>query len=166
MIASHVTRDVLEAAASQVGVRLDVTTINRTGTRHRVKVNSQPTDACYRVAVPRDGAPPYRVRYADERGDAPWQRLSVGYGTAGRRVFAVCWHGFAAFFRAVYVQCPDATFRTAVDTWRNRDDFYARFQQTAYRNIGPRIQPVRMAAACRCPWSGYAGMPGQSTKGG
>ena len=156
MIASNVTHEILESAAKKVGVALVVTTMNQKGTRHRVKVNSAPTDANYRMATARDGRT-YQVRFADERGDAPYQRESVGYGSAGRRVSAVCWHGFRDFFRAVYAETPGATFRTAVDTWKNTEDFEARFPASGHRNIGPRIAPVMMADACRCPDRGYAG---------
>lgn len=156
MIASRVTRDTLEIAAKEIGVSLDVTTLNAAGTRHRVKVNPLVPDACYRTATSRDGRT-YPVRYADERGDAPYQRESVGYGSAGRRIPAVCWHGFRDFFRAVYAMTPEAVFTTSVDTWRGVEDFEARFAVSGHRNIGPRIAPVPMADACRCPDRGYAG---------
>jgi len=156
MIATNVSREILESAAQKVGVSLDVTTLNQKGTRHRVKVNSAPTDVNYRIATAKDGRT-YPVRYSDERGDAPYQRESVGYSSAGRRVSAVCWHGFRDFFRAVYAENPGATFRTAVDTWKNAEDFEARFPASGQRNIGPRIAPVSMADACRCPDRGYAG---------
>lgn len=156
MIATNVTREILESAAQKVGVSLDVTTLNQKGTRHRVKVNSAPTPANYRTATARDGRT-YQVRFADERGDAPWQRESVGYGSAGRRVNAVCWHGFRELFRAVFAETPDAIFRTAVDTWRGSKDFEARFAESGNRNIGPRIAPVRMVDACRCSDRGIAG---------
>jgi hypothetical protein len=52
---------------------------------------------------------------------------------------------------------PDAVFRTAVATWRGREDFEKRFAGTGNLNIGPPIAPVRMADACRCPERGYAG---------
>jgi hypothetical protein len=153
MIARNVTREVLESAARKVGVSLDVTTLNQKGTRHRVKVNSAPTPENYRTATSKDGRT-YQVRFKDERGDAPYQRESVGYSSAGRRVSAVCWHGFAAFFRAVYAQVPEAVFQTAIDTWKGSEDFEARFPASGHRNIGPPIAPVRMADACRCPESG------------
>jgi hypothetical protein len=156
MIASKVTREVLEVAAATVGVSVDITTLNQRGTRHRVKVNSAPTAANYRTATARDGIT-YRVRYQDERGDAPYQRESVGYGSAGRRVHAVCWHGWRDYFRAVYQTTPDATFRTVVDTWRGSQDFEARFAASGRKNIGPPIAPVAMADACRCPDRGYFG---------
>lgn len=155
MIASHVTRATLESAAEKIGVAVDITTLNTAGTRHRVKVNSAPTESNYRIATARDGRT-YQVRYRDERGDAPYQRESVGYSHAGYRTHAVCWHGFRDFFRAVYASTPCATFRTSVDTWRNAEDFEARFPASGHRNIGPPIAPVPMADACRCPDRGYA----------
>lgn len=156
MIASKVTRDVIESAAQKIGVAVEITTLNAKGTRHRVKVNSLPTAANYRTATSRSGET-YQVRYQDERGDAPYQRESVGYGSAGRRTHAVCWHGFRDFFRAVYAETPGAIFRTSLDTWKGSEDFEARFPASGHRNIGPPIAPVPMADACRCSDRGYAG---------
>jgi hypothetical protein len=155
MLAKNVTREILESAASKVGVSLDITSLNQKGTRHRVKVNSLPTEGNYRTATAKDGTT-YPVRFKDERGDAPYQRESVGYGLAGRRVSAVCWHGFRDLFRAVFAQVPEAVFATAVDTWRGSEDFEQRFPASGHRNIGPQIAPVMMADACRCPDRGIA----------
>jgi hypothetical protein len=78
------------------------------------------------------------------------------YGN-GRRVHAVCWHGFRDFFRAVYLREPNARFATAYDTWKGSEDFEARFLETGYRNIGSQMCPVSAAEACRCPESGTVG---------
>jgi len=156
MIASKVSREVLESAASKVGVVAEVRSLNAKGTRHNVKLYPLVSDDCYRTATAKDGTE-YPVRRKDKQGDAKYQRESVGYSSAGRRIHAVCWHGFRDYFRAVYEQDSAVTFRTAVDTWKNAEDFELRFAASGHRNIGPAIAPVMMADACRCPDRGYAG---------
>ena len=146
MIASHVSRDVLKRAAQVVGVRADITTLSSSGQRHRVKL--------YPV-VPSSAFTSKGRRKSGEKGDAPYQRESVGYGSAGRRVSAVCWHGFRDYFREVFSQTQGAHFYTSVSTWRGSEDFEARYRQSGYKNIGPPVRPVAMASACRCPESGY-----------
>ncbi len=145
MIASNVSRESLEYAARVVGVHADISSVGR---RFRVKLRPLVTPDMLRSSG---------RRYPDERGDARYQREAVGYGSAGRRVHAVCWHGFRDFFRAVFDQESDAVFRTALDTWRGAEDFEKRFAATGYKNIGPRIAPVSIASACRCPDRGIAG---------
>jgi len=96
-------------------------------------------------------------RWPDERGDGKYQRLSSGYGRAlEHRVFAVCWHGFRDFLRAVYRLEPNAVFYTAFDTWRGSEDFEARYQDSGFRNIGSQAMPISACEACRCPGAGHA----------
>jgi hypothetical protein len=147
MIASHVSREILESAAVKVGVRAEIRTLNQKGTRHNVKLFPQTEPSMFT---------PAGRRRTGEQGDARYQRESVGMN-AGRRVNAVCWHGFRDYFRAVYEQDAAVTFRTAVDTWRNAADFEQRFAASGHRNIGSQMFPQSMADACRCPDRGYAG---------
>jgi hypothetical protein len=70
------------------------------------------------------------------------------YTRAGtRRVWAVSWRGHRDFMRAVYVIDANATFRTAIDTWRNAKDFEARHRASGERNIGSMIYPQTYASA-------------------
>ena len=147
MQASNVSQSTLEAAAAEVGVSLDMTCLNLKGTRHRVKVSPLVPDECYTKSG---------RRRAGDKGNAPYQRESAGY-SCGRRVHAVCWHGFRDFFRAVYAIEPDAVFRTALDTWKGSEDFEDRFAASGRRNIGSPVYPFYPADACRCDESGYAG---------
>jgi hypothetical protein len=168
MLASGITRQAIEEAAASIGVRADVSTINAKGTRHRVKLYPIVPPEAYRVVRSKGcpartclaGEPCYHAprmrRHSDSRGDAPYQRESVGYGNAGRRVHAVCWHGFRDFFRACFERFPDAVFRTSLDVWRGSADFEARFRDSGHRNVGPRIAPVSIVDACRCPDVGCA----------
>jgi hypothetical protein len=148
MMASKISRETLERAAHEVGVRIEIDTKNAAGTRHRVKLFPDPPPTAYTKGG--------RRRPGDE-GDAPYQRESTSMFTGGRRVHAVCWHGFRDFFRTCYQYEPDAVFRTAVDTWRGSEDFEARYRGSGHHNIGAPICPVSMADACRCPERGYAG---------
>lgn len=147
MIASGITAAQLQSAAASVGVALDVRTLNEKGTRHRVKVNP---------IVPSSARTPAGARKRGDKGNAPYQRVSPSMFNSGRRVHAVCWHGFRDFFRACFKLAPAATFRTAMDTWRGAEDFEARFAQSGHRNIGSQMAPMTAAEACACPDSGRA----------
>lgn len=156
MIASRVQAITLRDAAHEIGVVVDMSTLNAAGTRHQVKLYPQTPIELYRPACKRCRERNIRAcrcrRWPDERGDARYQRTSARGND--HRVHAVCWHGFRDFFRAVYRIEPDARFRTAMDTWRGSADFEARFRQTGYKNIGSQMCPVSAAEACRCPESG------------
>lgn len=148
MIATKVSADVLRRAAEKIGVEAEIETVNQKGTRHRVKLFPLVTEDHLCTKSGR--------RIEGEKGDAAYQRESTGYGTAGRRVNAVCWHGFRDYFRAVFAEAPEATFRTSLNTWRGSEDFEKRFLASGYKNIGPRIAPVSIVDACRCPDRGRA----------
>jgi hypothetical protein len=148
MLASKVTREALESAAAECGVRVEISTLSGSGLRHRVKVLPK---------VPAEAYTPSGRRKRGTRGDAPYQRTSAAVMfREGARVHAVCWHGFRDFFRAVYRREPGAIFRTALDTWRGAEDFEARFRASGHRNIGAPIAPVCAAEACRCGEEGLA----------
>lgn len=134
MIAKNVSREILEAAAEEIGVRIkNISALNMKGTRWRVSL--QPGE------------------WKDEDGDRKYQRISP---STGRRVYAVCWHGFRDFFRACFRQAPDAVFQTALNTWRGSEDFELRYRDSGHRNVGSMMAPCSAAEACVCPESGYA----------
>ena len=145
MKATNVTRDVLEAAATEVGVALDLDAHNLKGNRWRVKVIP---------IVPADAYTPGGRRRRGERGNAPYQRISASYFQHGRRVHAVCWHGFRDFLRAVYRRKPDAVFVTMYTTYTGASNFEDTYQATGYLNIGPLVAPIAACEACTCPESG------------
>ena len=159
MIASHVTSEILESAATKVGVRAEIRPLNSKGTRFNVQALpgsdsghvQAGTVAGLATSAARIGATP-ESREMPSISGSRW-----GLPRPAARVNAVCWHGFRDFFRAVYEQDSAVTFRTAVDTWKNAADFELRFAASGHRNIGPPIAPVCMADACRCPDRGYAG---------
>jgi hypothetical protein len=153
MTATNVTREVLEAAAAEVGVRAEIEPLSQSGTRYRVKLYPVPPPEAYTKGG---------RRRAGERGDARWQRTSASAFGEDRRVHAVCWHGFRAFFRAVYRRDPGVTFRTAAATYKGSEHFEAVHPSTARRNIGSQFRPVTMAGACRCDHLGEAIRQGPS----
>lgn len=143
MYAKGISKQQLLDAAAQIGIRADVDTLNDAGTRHKVKL--------YPIVTPDMLTPRgYRKVRNGEKATTKYQRVGVGYMTAGRLVHSVCWHGFRDYFRACFERAPEAVFRTAIDTWKGSADFEARFRASGHRRVGPRIAPVRMASACVC----------------
>lgn len=140
MIASNVLSSTIRRAAEEIGVTVETSPISSTGRRHRVKLYPLVTD---------DMRTPSGRRKKGTAGDAKYQRESVGFDP-GRRVHAVCWHGFRDFFRACYRMEPNAKFYTAFDKWMSSEDFEARHVRTASRNIGSRMYPTMACDACRC----------------
>jgi hypothetical protein len=70
------------------------------------------------------------------------------YTRAGtRRVWAVSWRGHRDFMRAVYAIDANATFRTAIDTWRDAEDFERRHHASGDRNVGSMLRPQSYAGA-------------------
>lgn len=109
--------------------------------------------AAYEVGVTLDTSPKgrqYRVKVNPGKPNK-YQRINA---VTGRKVNAVCWHGFRDFFLAVYRIEPGAKFVTQVDTWNGSADFEARFRESGYRNVGSMMYPVRAIDNCTCPDSG------------
>lgn len=147
MIIRGMTRDQIRIAAGAACVGVEISTLNRKGTRHRVKVNSLPPETAYTASG---------RRKTGAAGDAPYQRISPSLHNHGRRVHAVCWHGFRDFFRLCFMIAPDAVMATAMDTWRGSADFENRYRESGRRNVGSMIAPVAACEACRCEDAGLA----------
>jgi len=65
-------------------------------------------------------------------------------------------HGFRDLFRAVFAQCPEAIFRTAVDTCADPEDFDGAICESGNRNIA-RDRSGHDGRCLRCPDRGIAG---------
>lgn len=78
------------------------------------------------------------------------RKLSTGWGSMGRRVNAVCWHGHRDFMYRLFDKFPCATLKTSIATYRGLDDFTAKFNETGWKNVGPMIAPVFYREACKC----------------
>ena len=103
----------------------DMTRINMRGTRWRVKLTVDST---------RDGCPFYRI--------SP--------NPSGRKVHALCWHGFRSVMREWFRICPDVRLHTAMATYRGADDFEIQHDMTGNKNIGSQFAPMRARDACAC----------------
>jgi hypothetical protein len=127
VIARSVTREQLEQAAAEVGVRLV------TGDRYP---NHGPAERPtkrgleYRFNLATDSA---RFGIAkDGKGGAPYRRMSdrPPHRTLPGRV---CWCGHRDYLRALYRLAPGAYVRTAMATYKNAADFERHFPETYHK---------------------------------
>jgi len=82
-----------------------------------------------------------------------YQRTGFMYSENLKRynkVGAICWHGFRDFMIAMYELDSNLRFVTAHTTYKNKDDFYIKFPDTAYNNIGSQMNPINFGDACLC----------------
>ena len=82
-----------------------------------------------------------------------YQRTGFMYSENLKRynkVSAICWHGFRDFMKAMYKLDHNLRFVTAKATYKNKDDFYIKFPDTAYKNIGSQMNPINFGDACLC----------------
>ena len=82
-----------------------------------------------------------------------YQRTGFQYSENLQRynkVSAICWHGFRDFMIAMYELDSNLRFVTAKATYKNKDDFYIKFPDTAYKNIGSLMNPINFGNACLC----------------
>lgn len=145
MIATNINRKTLEDAAEWVGVHLEIKPLPGRENRWRVKLYPELLRKHFTVSG---------RRLKGEPGNAKYQRIGVGLGSAGRRINAVCWHGFRDFFRACYAREPEAVFITAITKYRGAEDFESRYRDTGSRNVGSQFEPASFASACSCPERG------------
>lgn len=91
----------------------------------------------------------------------PYQRVSASaMFHEGRRVHAVCWHGFRDFYRELFNRVPEATAETSFTrrlgigryTSENFEDVYF---DTAYINVGSMAYPMNAAEVCSCGEGSY-----------
>jgi hypothetical protein len=88
-------------------------------------------------------------------GYSRYQRTSVSYFGAGRKVAAVCWHGYRDYMIEVFNRDPNARIKTAFADYKGIESFRELYPATGHKNIGPPIAPVMMAHACACSHSGW-----------
>lgn len=124
MIIRCTNSEAIVGAAVQVGVRVD---FSLTG-------NS------------RGGGQTFSVKVNPGNDRERWRRRSP----SGRRIHAVCWHGFRDFFRALYERTPDAICKTALATYRGSEGFEETFPETGFVNIGSYYSPMFASQACSC----------------
>ena len=120
------TRAAIEAAAAEVGVEVELT----------------------RKGASRGGGETFAVKVNLTHG--PTREEYRRYSPSGRRVSAVCWHGFRDFYRALYERTPEAVVKSAMATYEGAEHFEATYRTTAGRNIGSLYNPCAAADACEC----------------
>ena len=124
MVIRCTNADAIVGAATQVGVRVDFSlTGDSVGGGRTFSVKVSPGDDRER-----------------------WRRRSA----EGRRIHAVCWHGFRDFFRALYERTPDAICKTMLATYRGTEGFEETFPQTGFVNLGSYFSPLDAQDACSC----------------
>lgn len=68
----------------------------------------------------------------------------------GRRIWAVCWHGYRDYMREVFKLNPDAQIVTAHANYKGLDGFEHLYRNTGHANIGSMMSPMQYADACEC----------------
>lgn len=89
----------------------------------------------------------------------PYQKTSASFFHQGRKVHAICWHGYRDFMRALFTEYPEArivTGRMGRLEYNGLDHFEATYQDTGFINVGAPISPVNACEACSCKEAGYA----------
>lgn len=81
-----------------------------------------------------------RVRFTLATRDA-WAHGSRT-AASGRHMRKASWEAHRDVMAALFDADPDATIKTALATYRGRDDFQAKFPETAHKNVGSIMQPV------------------------
>jgi len=127
MILKGLTKEQIERGVAHVdNARIEyMSSLNRHGTRWRVKLNVQST---------RNGCRYYRRSPA----------------SSGRKISALCWHGLRAVMREWLAINGDTVINTAMAKYRGADEFELFHDRTGEKNIGSQMCPVRARDACDC----------------
>lgn len=67
---------------------------------------------------------------------------------SGRHGPYACWHAYRDVLAELFRTCPDATVRTAMETYWGREGFLRTYPATAHRNIGSERHPTPMTSLC------------------
>ena len=68
-------------------------------------------------------------------------------GVSGKRVHAACWHAHRDFMVALFGLNPDVEIKSAMATYKGKDDFEVKHHNTNFQNIG---QGQSYGSACDC----------------
>ena len=80
----------------------------------------------------------------------PLGELFRKFSPPGRRVWAVCYHGHAAFMQRVFDINPEATLISMMERFNGRADFQDKACAVANHNVGSAYQPADFGNACKC----------------
>lgn len=101
----------------------------------------------YNVELNRSGsANPRRFTLRVKSSKGPGARRSW----KGRRLPCACWHVHRDFLQAFFELEPEAVVSTSLAVYRGRDGSQRDFPQTAGKNAGSLMEPVRIADLCEC----------------
>jgi len=92
----------------------------------------------------------YRMKLSVHSSKARFGKRSTSAFRAGRRIHALCWHGFRDAFRAAFTVDPDAVFSTALAVWKGKEHFEANYMESGYKVCGAPIAPYTHCMACCC----------------
>lgn len=67
-----------------------------------------------------------------------------------RRVNALCWHGFEAFFKRFFKEEPQARVVTSLANYDGKEGFEATYPATIHTVVGPPIYPLTIGECCTC----------------
>jgi hypothetical protein len=98
------------------------------------------------------GQTAYQMGIRDTSVLAPAQRRSaMTHHGGGRRINAVCWHGYRDVLRELFAINPDARVYTMLASYKGRHGFEANYPRTAEHNVGSAMNPAHMPDLCDCP---------------
>lgn len=125
MLIHRSSREAIEEAARQAGVRVEV----------------RPYRGAWRAKC--------RPLFVQRPVWPRYMRRGTSY-SCSRLPSCLCWHGFAAFFKALFELSPRASMRTPLAFYQGRESFYRQYEATAHHNIGSMSCPLEIADACDC----------------
>lgn len=142
MLARNITREQLEGAAREVGVRLNE--LRPKGKGFLFTLRPEPWTGKGKAG---GKAKFYRKGFM---AHAPWRKNGEP-----NTVSALCWHGHRDFFRALFKSAPEGKIQTRETRgsvqggWYTAENFEREFPKTD-RNIGSMMYPMRASEACWC----------------
>ena len=67
-----------------------------------------------------------------------------------RRLKSACWHAHRDVMKAIFDMNPESVLKTAKVYYKGKDDFYEKFEDTGYGNIGSIMEPILYRELCEC----------------
>jgi hypothetical protein len=130
---NEVTLSVLEQIAQEAGVVL-----------YEVRDETNSRSTVFKFTLKPDAATEIKDEYDGEL--KKWQRQSH----MGRKVHAVCWHGYFVFMAKLFARYPWVKLDTAAAKYDGLMGFWDTFQSTRDRNVGSMMVPMPYDCACFC----------------
>lgn len=127
MIVRGATREQIEAAGTQTGIRIKHTGTAGRGLRFTLGLGDPGPD-----------------------GTRRYQRTSASAFQNGRKVNAVCFHGHRDFMEALFRAVPDAVLVSGKARYDGVGDFNAYADFVGDSNVGSKMYPVGYRDACEC----------------